>query len=305
MKRLVAIVGPTGAGKSRLALHLAELFSGEVIGADSRQVYRHMDIGTAKPSPEELARVTHHLIDVVDPDEEFNLALYQQAAYRAIEDVHRRGRLPFLVGGTGLYVRAVLEGWKIPEVSPDPQFRYNIEKRASEGGVDELYEELLRLDPEAAKKIDRRNVRRIIRALEVSTRSDSAFSRLGQKEKPAFDSYIIGLTADREALYAITDRRIDQMIERGLVKEVEKLHKMGYDYSLPSMSGIGYRQVAQYLRVEMSLADAVRKIKTKTHRFIRHQYAWFRLADTGIHWFDVLRQDDAAVEQALASFLND
>jgi tRNA dimethylallyltransferase len=303
MKRLVAIVGPTGVGKSRLALHLAGLFSGEIIGADSRQVYRHLDIGTAKPSSKERARVPHHLIDIIDPDEDFSLALYQRLACRAIDDIHRRGRIPFLVGGTGLYVRAVLEGWKVPGVSPDPQFRYNIEKRAGEGGADELYEELVRLDPEAARKIDRRNVRRVIRALEVSSRAGRTFSGLGRKEAPAFESFIVGLTANRSALYERVDRRVDEMMERGLVREVADLLEKGYDFRLPSMSGIGYRQVGQYLRGEMSLEDAVRKIKTETHRFIRHQYAWFRLADPGIHWFEAGPGSIGAVERAVAGFL--
>ncbi len=264
-----------------------------------------MDIGTAKPSPEERARVPHHLIDIIDPDEDFNLALYQEHALRAIADIHRRGRLPFLVGGTGLYVRAVLEGWKTPGVSPDRQFRYNIEKRADAGGIDGLYEELVRLDPEAAKKIDRRNVRRVIRALEVCAGAGRPFSRLSVKEPPDFDSFVIGLTTERKTLYEITDRRVDEMMERGLVQEVEKLHGMGYDDSLPSMSGIGYRQVAQYLRGEMTLEAAVRKIKTETHRFIRHQYAWFRLDDKNIHWFDVRRPDFLEeMARALAGFLN-
>jgi tRNA dimethylallyltransferase len=305
MKRLVAIVGPTGVGKSRLALRLAGLFSGEVIGADSRQVYRYLDIGTAKPSPEERSRVPHHLIDIIDPDEAFNLAIYQQLAYRTIEDIHRRGRLPFLVGGTGLYIRAVLEGWKIPGVSPDPQFRYNIEKRASQDGADGLYEELARLDPEAARKIDRRNVRRVTRALEVNTRAGRPFSRRVMKEPPDFESYIIGLTADRAALYEMVDRRVDEMMEHGLVREVEQIREMGYDFNLPSLSGIGYRQVAQYLKGEMTLVDAVRKIKTETHRFIRHQYAWFKLTDEKIHWFDARRPDFIEeMERELAGFLN-
>jgi tRNA dimethylallyltransferase len=303
MERLIAIVGPTGVGKTHLALHLAGLFSGEIIGADSRQVYRYMDIGTAKPSPEERAGVPHHLVDIIDPDEEFSLAIYHDLACRAIEEIHRRGRLPFLVGGTGLYVRAVLEGWRVPEVSPDPQFRYNIEKRAREGGTEGLYEELARLDPEAARKIDRRNVRRVIRALEVRARSGERFSRLARKEAPAFDSYIIGLTEDRAALYKNTDRRVDEMMARGLVREVEKLREMGYDFNLPSMSGIGYRQVAQYLKGELTLEAAVRKIKMETHRFIRHQYAWFRLTDAGIHWFDAGQRDDAPVARAVAEFL--
>jgi tRNA dimethylallyltransferase len=303
MKRLVAIVGPTGTGKSRLALHLAKIFQGEIVSADSRQVYRYMDVGTAKPTPQELASVPHHLIGIVDPDENFSLAMYQKLANQAIEDIFQRGRVPFLVGGTGLYVRAVLEGWQIPRVSPDAELRYNIAKRASERSIDEIYEELVAADPDAAAKIDRRNVRRVIRALEVHAKAGKAFSQLGQKKTPAFTSFIIGLTTDRTGLYRMVDRRVDEMFARGLVREVENLIKSGYDFNLPSLSGIGYRQVGQFLRGEMTLEAAKQKIKTETHRFIRHQYAWFRLTDEKIHWYDTRREDDSEIERALGEFL--
>ena len=303
MNRLVAIVGPTGAGKSRLALHLASLFNGEIVSADSRQVFRYLDIGTDKPSPQELSRVPHHLINIVNPDDDFSLAQYQELAYQAIADIQQRNKLPFLVGGSGLYVWAVLEGWQIPRVSPDPGFRYNLEKRASDTGVDELYRELVRVDPEAAQKIDRRNVRRIIRALEVHEKAKTPFSQLGYKEAPAFDSFIIGLTADRVELYNRVDQRVDEMVARGLATEVENLLKMGYDLNLPAVSGIGYRQVGQFLKGELSLEVAKQKIKSETHRLVRHQYAWFRLKDERIHWFDIQRQEDAEIERVVAEFI--
>jgi len=303
MKRLIAIVGPTGIGKSRLALKLAKKFQGEIVSADSRQVYRYMDIGTAKPTPQEMASVPHHLIDIVNPDEEFNLALFQEKAYKAIEDIHHRGKLPFLVGGTGLYVKAVLEGFKPPGVSPDANFRYNIEKYVNDQSINDIYAELIAADPDAAAKIDRRNVRRVIRALEVHAKAGKAFSQLGTKEPPAFDTFIIGLTTDRTGLYRIVDRRVDEMIERGFIQEVEKLLKMGYSLNLPSLSGIGYRQIGQFLKGEMTLETATQKIKTETHRFIRHQYAWFRLTDERIHWFDIGRMKDPEIEKTLSGFL--
>ena len=303
MKRLIAIVGPTGVGKSRLAIHLAAIFHGEIVSADSRQVYRFMDVGTAKPTPQEMSQIPHHLIDVINPDEDFSLAVYQQMAYRAIEDVFDRGKLPFLVGGTGLYVKAILEGWVIPGVSPDKEFRYNIEKETVEKNVDELYQELIRVDPRAAAKIDRRNVRRVIRALEVHAKARRPFSELGRKQPPPFDSFVIGLTADRPYLYRMVDRRVDEMMERGFIQEAAKLMEMGYSPELSAMSGIGYRQVGQIIKGELTKEEAVKKIKTETHRFIRHQYAWFRLDDEKIHWFDIERQGYDEIEKALAEYL--
>jgi tRNA dimethylallyltransferase len=303
MKRLIAIVGPTGIGKSRLAIRLALKFKGEIIGADSRQVYRYLDIGTAKPPPRELSLVPHHLINIIDPDEEFSLAQYLVLAGQTITDIFRRGRLPFLVGGTGLYVKAVLEDWQVPQVSPDRKFRYNKEKQASEGNIDELYQELVTADPDAAAKIDRRNVRRVIRALEVHARAGKAFSQLGRKKPPAFTPFVIGLTTDRAELYRMVDRRVDEMIAGGLVREVAKLQKMGFSLDLPSLSGIGYRQIGQFLKGKMTLEAATQKIKTDTHRFIRHQYAWFRRDDGEIHWFDITKRPEVEIECRLSGFL--
>jgi tRNA dimethylallyltransferase len=303
MKRLIAIVGPTGIGKSRLALQLAGIFHGEIISADSRQVYRYLDIGTAKPTPQELSLVPHHLINVVDPDEDFSLAQYLTLADKAIEGIFKKGRLPILVGGTGLYIKAVLEGWQVPPVSPDREFRYNREKQASERNIDELYNELVIADPDAAAKIERRNVRRVIRALEVHARTGKAFSQLGRKNTPVFTPFIIGLTTARAELYRMVDHRVDEMIVRGLIQEIENLKKKGYDLDLPSMSGIGYRQIGQFLKGELTLEEAVHKMKTETHRFIRHQYAWFRRDDARIHWFDVKSQPELTIEKMVSAFL--
>ena len=237
MNFLVAIVGPTGIGKSRLALHLARKFGGEIISADSRQVYRHMDIGTAKPDPQEQAQVRHHLIDTVSPDEDFSLAQYQKLALGAIRDIHKRAKLPILVGGSGLYVRAVLEGWQLPAAKPDPELRRQLEKRAADGDGESLYQELMKIDPAAAWKIDPRNTRRVIRALEVHYQTNKAFSGFQGKRALPYRTLIIGLTADRKELYRRIDRRVDEMVKRGLVAEVEKLVNMGYDcllYTSPS-----------------------------------------------------------------------
>src|SRR3990172_1048442 len=194
---LIVIVGPTAVGKTEAAIRLAERFNGEIVSADSRQIYRSMDIGTAKPGPDQRARVPHHLIDVVDPDEAFSLAQYQAAAYAAIDDIFARGRRPFLVGGTGLYVRAVTEGLRIPEVPPDPKLRAELEARARREGYLALYAELEQADPDAAAKIDPRNVRRTIRALEVHRISGRRFSEMGRMQPPAYRVITIGLSPPR------------------------------------------------------------------------------------------------------------
>jgi tRNA dimethylallyltransferase len=295
MNRLVAVVGPTGVGKSRLALYLARALDGEIVSADSRQLYRYMDIGTAKPTPDELSLVPHHLIDIVNPDQDFSLAQYQQLAYKAIEDISQRNRLALLVGGSGLYVWSVLDGWQIPAVAPDLKLRRRLEAKAAGGGEKELYQELARLDPVAAQKIDPRNVRRIIRALEVHRRAEAPISRIQGKKSPSFNTVVIGLTADRAELYRRIDRRVDEMIERGLVDEVKGLLERGYDASLPAMSGIGYKQIVLFLKGKLTLADAVQQIKFESHRMVRHQYSWFRPKDDRIRWFDIDKDRKAEI----------
>jgi len=303
MNRLVAIVGPTGTGKSKLALCLAQAFNGEIVSADSRQVYRHMDIGTAKPGWQELSLVPHHLINIVNPDEAFSLAQYQALACKAIEDIQQRNKLALLVGGSGLYVWSVLEGWEIPPVPPDLEFRHSLEEKLVRVGREELYQELVKVAPAAAQRIDPRNVRRTIRALEVHRRTPA--SQPQYKKVPPFDKLIIGLTADRGELYRRIDLRVDEMIERGLVAEVEKLFKMGYDFNLPAMSGIGYRQIGLFLRGELTLPAAIQQIKFETHRFVRHQYAWFRLKDDRIKWFDIQSSLDSEITALVAEFIKD
>lgn len=303
MEKLVTIVGPTATGKTELSLRLAKAFNGEIVNADSRQVYRYMNIGTAKPTGEELARAPHHLIDIVDPDADFGLAQYQELAYKAIGEVQSRGKLPLLVGGTGQYVWAVLEGWVIPSVAPDFEFRKSLQARADNGESGQLYKELELADPAAAKRIDSRNVRRVIRALEVLQHAGEPFSGLQKKDPPDYDILIIGLTAEREELYRRIDSRVDKMIELGLVDEVKGLIGKGYKSDLPAMSGIGYRQIGQYLKGEFTLEAAVEKIKFETHRVARHQYAWFRLNDERIQWVDVGEEAETEVKKLVVGFL--
>lgn len=306
MTRLIAIIGPTATGKSQLAIKLAQRFNGEIIGADSRQIYRHMDIGTDKPSPKDLSLAPHHLIGIINPNSEFSLPNYQEMAYNAINDIKERGCLPLLVGGSGLYVWAVLEGWSVPKVPPNAALRQSLEEKAANGGGDALYDELVKADPQAANSIDKRNIRRVIRALEVIKSTGQKFSSLQQKEPPPYKTLIIGLTAKREELYRRIDLRVDKMIEKGLAAEIDRLAGMGYGLDLPSMSGIGYRQIGSFLKGEIKLEEAVSQMKGENHRFARHQYNWFRLKDDRISWFDVEdSQTEAKITKLIEGFLKD
>jgi tRNA dimethylallyltransferase len=302
---LVALIGPTAVGKTAISLHLAETFNGEVVSADSRQVYRSMDIGTAKATPKEQRRAPHHLLDLVAPDEPLTLAQYQPLAYAAIDDILRRGRLPLLVGGSGLYVRAVLEGWTIPRVPPNPALRAVLEKEAKRRGEAVLHRWLATLDPPAAERIDPRNVRRVIRALEVCLTAGRPISELQAKRPPPYRILRIGLSMPRELLYRRIDERVERMMTHGLVDEVRGLVAKGYSFDLPAMSGLGYRQIGLYLRDEATLEEAVALIKRETRRFVRQQYTWFRLDDPAIRWFDASAPDCAKrVEGTVKEFLS-
>ncbi len=280
---LVAIVGPTAVGKTALGVALAERWGGEIVSADSRQFYREMDIGTAKPAPEELARAPHHLIDIAAPDETVSLAHYLRLARAAIAAIHARGNRPLLVGGTGQYTRALLQGWQVPEVPPDPALRAELEAQPPE----QLWARLMALDPAAADFIHPHNARRVIRALEVSLKTGRAFSELRRRIPPPYRVLRIGLTLARDALYARADARVAAMMAAGLPAEVERLLARGYGWELPAMSGLGYSQFRPYFAGEATLDEVQERIQLDTHDFIRRQYAWFSLKDEQITWFDV------------------
>ncbi len=293
---LVVIVGPTGVGKTALAIEVARVLDGEIISADSRLFYRGMDIGTAKPSLAERRGIPHHLIDVVDPDETFSLAVFQREVTRLCADIQSRGRLPFLVGGTGQYVMAVVEGWQAPAVRPAPELRAALQTWTTEIGGDALHERLALLDPPAAAAIDSRNVRRTIRALEVIFTSGQRFSDQRQKASPERRMLLVGLTCPRPVLYARIDRRIGSILSAGLVEEVKGLLERGFSPDLPSMSAIGYQEIGRYLQGQISLEEAIILMKRRTRQFVRRQAAWFKPADPRIHWFTM---DDRTVDDVI------
>ena len=290
-------------GKTAISLRLASEFHGEIVSADSRQIYRGLDIGTDKVSPADRAQVPHHLVDVVAPDQVMTLAEYQQAAYAAIDSIHARGRCPILVGGSGLYVRAILQGLVIPSGDPDLRLRAQLEDRAREEGSQALHAWLAQLDPVAAARIDHRNVRRVVRALEVCLRSGAPISQLQRATPPPYDVLIIGLTRPREALYAAIDRRVEAMIDQGLVEEVRGLLDAGYSPALPALSGVGYRQVIQYLQGEVTLEGAIALIKRQTRRLVRQQSTWFRLDDPQIRWVDLETTGYPAIAAVVGNWL--
>jgi tRNA dimethylallyltransferase len=287
-------------GKTALSLYLAKVLKGEIVSADSRLFYRWMDIGTAKPSSAERDSIPHHLINIADPDETVGLAEFQEKAYAAIADVQERKKLPLLVGGTGQYVRAVVEGWLVPRVLPDPTLRAQLENQARREGPVLLHARLSELDPIAAKRIDPRNVRRVIRALEVCLITGRPISEQQGKHPPPFRILQIGLTCERADLYARADQRVDSMMDAGLEDEVRRLVEMGYGWDLPAMSALGYAQFRPYFENQAPLKEVVTEIKRATHRFIRRQYNWFRLNDPNIHWFTVSDRNHPKVVEAVA-----
>lgn len=244
-----------------------------------------MDIGTAKPSREEMARVPHHLIDIVNPDETLSLAVFQQKAKETIAEIHRRGKLPFLVGGTGQYIRAVTEGWSPPEVTPDERLRKVLEALVEEQSPNWLHDRLRILDPEAAEKIDARNVRRTVRALEVILTTGRKFSAQRGQVESSFGLITVGLIRRREELYRRVDERIELMFASGFLNEVKRLLEKGYSPSLPSMSAIGYREAVRVAKAEWSEDQAKAEMRRMTRIFVRRQSNWFKESDPQIRWF--------------------
>jgi tRNA dimethylallyltransferase len=289
MKRtfVMVLLGPTAVGKTEVSLDLAELLEAEIISIDSRLFYRGMDIGTAKPDLDDRQRIPHHLIDVSDPDDTWSLERYIEAAMQVIQDVHQRGRLPLLVGGTGQYIRGLIDGWRPPPRPEDDGMRENLFAIAKKDGPRELHNQLRTVDPLSADRIDYRNIRRVVRALEVYQLTGEPFSRQRRIKPPDFDSVKIGLTRPRSELYERIDRRIETMLEEGWIKEVENLVAAGYGLEHPALSAIGYQQLVKHINGELALEEAVAIIKRLTRQYVRRQANWFKSSDSSIRWFRV------------------
>lgn len=303
--RLLAIVGPTAVGKTAVGIECALRLNGEIVSADSAAIYRGMDLGTAKPTPEERAKVAHHLIDLIDPDEEFSVAQYKARAEAAIDDILRRGKEPLLVGGSGLYVRAVVGRWGMTLAPRDNELRERLQTEAREKGLAALHARLAEIDPESAVRISVADEKRVIRALEVHEITGlpmSHFHRLDRARQPRYDSTIIGLTLARDRLYRRIEERIERMLQAGLLEEVARLREKGYHTGLTSMKALGYAHLLAHLEGKYDLPTAVELLKRDSRRFAKRQLTWFR-AEEGIRWIDVGDRSAADVAEEIVGGL--
>ncbi len=284
---LLCIIGPTATGKTETAVTVAEAIGGEIVSADSMLVYRYMDIGTAKPTPEEKRGIPHHMIDIVDPDENFTVAVYARIVCELIPAIWRKGKVPILVGGTGLYIRSVVDGFNFSVSGPDITYRKSLEDYLSLKGANELHALLVAVDPDAAARLHPNDTKRIIRALEVFHQTGKPMSSLSNSTVHTdYNLLMFGLTMDREKLYRRINDRVDLMIDRGLVDEVRGLWSKGYDQSMTSMQGLGYKEILYFLKGEMTLQESLDTLKRSTRRFAKRQFTWFK-RDNRIKWLDI------------------
>ncbi|MFO7295180.1 MAG: tRNA (adenosine(37)-N6)-dimethylallyltransferase MiaA [Caldicoprobacter sp.] len=286
---LVVIVGPTAVGKTKLSIELAKVLNGEIVSADSMQIYRYMDIGTAKPTVEERQGIPHHMIDIIDPGQEFSVAEYQRLATQAIDDIYRRGKLPIVVGGTGLYIKSLLYPMNFTDASYDPEFRKELQRQAEIMGKEYLHRKLQAVDPKTAARLHPNDVRRVIRALEVYHLTGKPMSEYDQgleKMEYKYNVAMIGLTMDRAKLYQRINQRVDEMMKKGLLDEVKGMLDRGYTRDMISMQGLGYKELMEYLEGRVSLEEAIDILKRETRRYAKRQLTWFR-AQKDIVWVDV------------------
>lgn len=286
-KPLIILTGPTAVGKTRLSIALAKKVNGEIISADSMQVYRYMDIGSAKIKPEEMDGVPHFLVDCLNPDEEFNVVRFQKMAQAAMEDIYARNKIPVLVGGTGFYIQAVTSAIDFTEHGEDDSYRKGLEQLAKEQGAEALHEMLRNVDPDSASAIHANNIKRVIRALEYYKQTGKPISAHNQeqreKESPYNLAYFV-LNDERSKLYQRIDQRIDEMLDEGLIEEVQKLKEMGYHKGMVSMQGLGYKEILSYLDETWSLEEAVYVLKRDTRHFAKRQITWFK-REKQVEWF--------------------
>lgn len=295
--KVIMLVGPTASGKTGLAIKLAQALGTEIISADSRYLYRQLNIGTAKPTPEELSKVQHHLINVADLDQPWSIGEYKEKAEQIIQNLNDQGKIPILTGGTGQYIRSIRQNWQIPVLEADERMRNVLDSIGEEIGYEKLYQNLKVLDVEAAGFIDYRNRRRTVRAIEVIFKTGMRFSQVRSKEESPFDSLIIGLQWEREELYQRIDARIDQMLNEGLIEEIQELIKKGYREALLKMGVIGYTEMISFLDGQISLEEARTLIKRNTRKYVRRQANWFKPTDPEIHWLNA--QDPAILVKML------
>lgn len=287
-KPLVVLTGPTAVGKTKLSIALAKALDGEIISADSMQVYKHMDIGSAKITEKEMDGVPHHLIDVLSPFEEFHIVRFQELAKKAMEEIYNRGKIPVFVGGTGFYIQAITKDIDFTEGEEDKKYREELSRLAAEKGNEFLHEMLREVDKKSAEEIHANNVKRVIRALEFYKENGFPISQHNEEQKQNETPYNLAyfvLNAPRELLYERIDRRVDEMMENGLVEEVQKLKDMGCRREMTSMQGLGYKEILSFLDGEIPLDEAVRVLKRDTRHFAKRQLTWFR-RESDVIWVD-------------------
>ncbi|MFW5991755.1 MAG: tRNA (adenosine(37)-N6)-dimethylallyltransferase MiaA [Halanaerobiaceae bacterium] len=304
---LVVIAGPTAAGKTNISLKIARRINGEIISADSMQIYRGMDIGTAKVSRRERALVKHHMIDIINPDHKFSVADFQERVERLIPEIINRGNLPLMVGGTGLYIKAVVEGFLFPEMKKDPDLRKKLQKKAESYGREHVHNMLKEIDPVSADKIHPNDLRRTIRAIEVyrQTGQTMSYFKRVQEEKPdRYYTLMFGLTREREELYERINKRVDLMLEEGLIEEVKELLNKGYDISSTALQGLGYKEIISYIKGEYGLQEAVRILKRDTRHFAKRQISWFK-RDSDIIWFNLSRKKQENIINKIVTLIKE
>jgi tRNA dimethylallyltransferase len=291
-EKLLVIIGPTAVGKTKLSIELAKRYNGEIISGDSMQIYRGMDIGTAKITIEEMEGIPHHLIDIKEPDESFSVAEFQQLVRAKISEITSKGKLPIIVGGTGLYIQAVIYDYQFSEAPADEEFRLQLETKAQEIGNEALHLELTKIDPESASQIHPNNVRRVIRALEIYHCTGKIMSEYQMNQQPdlLYETALIGLTMDREKLYERINTRVEMMIAEGLLEEVSGLHKQGIR-DCQSIQAIGYKEIYDYLDGKVSYDDAIESLKQNSRRYAKRQLTWFR-NKMEVEWFEMTNVSD-------------